>query len=293
MDDDVRQRAQLRSGLSLSYVVQGPSAGVPILLLHAWGESLEAFDLVRPHLPVTAHVVAVDLRGHGSSDKPITGYTLAEFASDVVEFLDALGLPEAILVGASSGGYLAQLIAVTYPERAAGLVLVGAPRHLPRGSQLVSEVSSLDDPLDLRWARSWLDGFARYRPVPQWFIDARVADVIKCPNHSFLGTLVGLVEATPPTELGTIVAPTTILWGERDEVLPLEDAGLLNAEIAGSRLVMCQETGHLVLWEQPEPVGAEITHLWETITSRQKREVGASLQHPRRQRHRRPPPPFP
>jgi rifampin ADP-ribosylating transferase len=293
VDDDVRLRTQLRSGLSLSYVVQGPSSGVPILLLHAWGESLEAFDLVRPHLPVTAHVLAVDLRGHGSSDKPSAGYTLAEFASDVVEFLDALGLPEAIFVGASSGGYLAQLIAVTSPQRAAGLVLVGAPLRLPRGSQLVSEVSSLDDPPDQRWARSWLDGFARYQPVPQWFIDDRVEDVIKCPSHSFLGTLVGLVEAMPPTERGTILAPTTIMWGERDEILPLEDAYLLKAEIAGSRLVMCQETGHLVLWEQPELVGTEITHLWETITGPQKREAGASLQHPMRQRHRRRPPPFP
>ena len=72
--------------------------------------------------------MAIDQRGHGAADRPKAGYALAEFADDVVAFMDAVGLSSAVLLGSSSGGYVAQQVAVTYPSRVAGLVLVGSPQ---------------------------------------------------------------------------------------------------------------------------------------------------------------------
>jgi pimeloyl-ACP methyl ester carboxylesterase len=83
-----------------------------------------------PLLPPTIHAVALDQRGHGAADKPADGYTLPELADDVVAFLDAVGLTSAVLLGRSSGGYLAQQVAVRAPNRVTGLVLVGSPRSL-------------------------------------------------------------------------------------------------------------------------------------------------------------------
>ena len=61
-----------------------------------------------------------------------------------------------------------------------------------------------------------------------------------------------------PSESGTITAPTLIIWGERDELLPLQDGYLLAAAIPGSRLIVYEDTGHLVLWEQPERVATDL-----------------------------------
>jgi pimeloyl-ACP methyl ester carboxylesterase len=62
----------------------------------------------------------------------------------------------------------------------------------------------------------------------------------------------------PPSESGTITAPTLIIWGERDELLPLGDGYLLVEAIPGSRLIVYEDTGHRVLWEQPERVAIDL-----------------------------------
>lgn len=60
-----------------------------------------------------------------------------------------------------------------------------------------------------------------------------------------------VTNAAPPTETGTITARTLILWGDRDELLSREDELALSTAIPNSRLVVYDDTGHLVLWEQP------------------------------------------
>ena len=73
-----------------------------------------------------------------------------------------------------------------------------------------------------------------------------------------MASLAGLTTAVPPSESGTITAPTLIVWGERDELLPLQDAYRLVAAIPGSRLIVYEDTGHLVLWEQPERAATDL-----------------------------------
>jgi len=122
--------AELSTGVRLPYVSVGPSSATPVLLLHAWGESRRSFDRLMPMLGNTLHAVAVDQRGHGEADRPTAGYSLASLSEDILEFMDALGFSSAVLLGSSSGGYVAQQVAVISPYRVAGLVLVGSPRSL-------------------------------------------------------------------------------------------------------------------------------------------------------------------
>ena len=120
-------RLELSTGVGLPYRSVGPPEATPVLLLHAWAESSRAFDRLVDVLPSTMRVMAVDQRGHGRADVPETGYSLVDFADDVAAFVEAAGLAPPVLLGASSGGYVAQQVAVTHPERVAGLVLVGSP----------------------------------------------------------------------------------------------------------------------------------------------------------------------
>ena len=98
------QAVHLSTGVDVHYVDQGDRSGVPVLLLHAWGESLGCFDRLISLLPTTLRILAVDQRGHGESDKPAAAYSLPDFAGDVTAFLEAIGLDAAVLVGSFSGG---------------------------------------------------------------------------------------------------------------------------------------------------------------------------------------------
>jgi pimeloyl-ACP methyl ester carboxylesterase len=69
----------------------------------------------------------------------------------------------------------------------------------------------------------------------------------------------------PPTEAGTITAPTLIIWGARDQLLPWEDKDMLAAVIPSSRLLIYEDTGHVVLWEQPERIAADVTDFVQTL----------------------------
>ncbi len=103
-----RHRVRLATGIEVSYLESGDPASLPLVLVHAWVESAASFDRLVPLLPEAVRVCALDLRGHGSSDKPTGGHTLAQIADDAVAFLDSLGTSAAVLLGSSSGGYVAQ-----------------------------------------------------------------------------------------------------------------------------------------------------------------------------------------
>jgi rifampin ADP-ribosylating transferase len=245
--------------MTVPYVAHGDRSGVPVVLLHAWGESLGSFDRLMPLLPATIHAMAMDQRGHGAADKPADGYTLVDLADDVVAFLDAVGLTSAVLLGSSSGGYVAQQVAVRTPDRVNGLVLVGSPRSLRGRPPFADEVDRLTDPVDRTWVKASLDWFPRFRDIPDWYLEDRIDDGVRMPAGVWRTSLNGLCTAVPPTETGTISAPTLIIWGGRDELLSGDDQEALAAAIPGSHLVVYQDTGHLVLWEQPERVANDLT----------------------------------
>ncbi|MDQ3307942.1 MAG: alpha/beta hydrolase [Actinomycetota bacterium] len=266
---DQRQPARvhpLATGVDLPYVEQGDPSGTAVVLLHPWGESMGCFDRLWPHLPAGIHALAMDQRGHGAADKPAHGYALADFAEDVVSFLDAAELDSAVLVGSSSGGYVAQQVAVSWPHRVSGLVLLGSPRSLRGTPSFADEVNRLTDPIDRDWVARSLAWFPRFHDVPTSYVEDRIDDGTRMPAHVWRDALRGLTTAEPPTESGTITASTLIVWGERDELLARSDEDALAVAIQGSRLVVYEATGHLVLWEQPERVARDLAEFVAKLT---------------------------
>lgn len=263
----VVNRLALANGIALTYVARGPSGSIPVLLLHAWGESHRSFDRLLALLPDTVRCIALDQRGHGGADVPGAGYSLADFADDVEAFMDAAGLPSAVLMGVSSGGYVAQQVAVTNPSRVAGLVLVGSPRTLQGRPPFADEVDRLLDPVPESWVRESLNWFPRFHDVPHSYIEDRVRDGARIPAHVWRETFKGLCTAVPPTDTGTIASPAVIVWGDRDGLLSREQQEELASAIVGSQLVVYENTGHLVLWEQPQRVAHDLGNFLERIGS--------------------------
>ncbi len=252
------RRADLATGASLSYVVVGDSGTMPVILLHAWGESRRSFDRLLAQLPTGICAVAVDQRGHGDAAEPSGGFSLKDFAGDVLSLMDALGIRRAVLLGSSSGGYVAQQVAVSHPTRVAGLVLVGSPRTLQGRPPFADEVEGLSDPVDVEWVRRSLTWFPTFQPVPDWYVEDRVQDGAGISARVWRETFSGLRLAIPPTESGAITAPTLIVCGERDDLLGREQQVELAGAIKDSRLVTYASTGHLVLWEQPERLAIDV-----------------------------------
>jgi pimeloyl-ACP methyl ester carboxylesterase len=261
----VVREVQVATGVTLRYLEQGDPLGTAVLLLHPWGESLGCFDRLTALMPPSLRVLSLDQRGHGGAEKPVGGYELATFAADVAAFMQAVDVASAVLVGSSSGGYVAQQVALDSPSRVTGLVLVGSPRSLHGRPHFADEVERLTDPIDPEWVRESLAWFPRFHDVPDWYIEDRVRDGLRLPAHVWRDTLTGLITALAPTDTGTIAVPTLIIWGERDNLLLGEDQRQLTAAIPGSRLVVYQDTGHLVLWEQPDRVATDLTAFVEGL----------------------------
>ncbi len=251
--------ARLRTGVTLPYLEQGDPAGPTLVLLHAWTESKHAFSRLMPLLPAGIRLLAMDQRGHRDADKPATGYALANYSEDVLAFLDALGVEAAVLLGSSSGGYVAQQVAVDYPERVRALVLVGAPVDLRGRAPFFDEVDALTNPISRDWVRASLDWFEFAVPVPPAYLEDRVEDAIRTPAHAWKLALHGLADAEPPTQGRAISVPTLIIHGGRDELLPEDTGRRLADAIPGSRLLVYPDAAHLVLWEHPERLARDVT----------------------------------
>jgi pimeloyl-ACP methyl ester carboxylesterase len=111
--DAIKERtATLRSGVVLPYAETGrPGGSIPVILVHAYVESWRYFELVLRPLPPSIHAFVPTQRGHQSVEGNLAGYRIGDFASDIVDFMDAVGTARAVLVGASSGGLVSQVVA--------------------------------------------------------------------------------------------------------------------------------------------------------------------------------------
>ncbi|MGO4247982.1 alpha/beta fold hydrolase [Paenarthrobacter sp. RAF54_2] len=262
MESEVRTIA-LRTGINVPCFVQGhldepnDDDAAPLVLVHAWGESWRSFERLIASLP-SLTLVAPDLRGHGGADKPEDGYSLTAVVEDVLAMFDALGIARAHVLGSSSGGYVAQQLAVTHPELVASLVLVGSPLSLRGKPPFADEVEALADPISEDWVRDSLSWYRLLHAVPAEYIEDRVRDGLAMPAAVWKASLRGYYEAVPPTEAGTISAPTLILWGAHDHIVPRHHQKTLASRIPGAQLKIYEKTGHLVLWECPERVAEDV-----------------------------------
>jgi pimeloyl-ACP methyl ester carboxylesterase len=252
--------ATLSTGVTLRYAAQGDPAGVPVVLLHGLTDSHPSYAPMTAHLPDHIRAYALTTRGHGDSDKPEHGYRLAEQAADVVAFLDAVGHEAAVVVGHSMGSYIAQQFAIDHPERTVALVLMGAFRAIAGDPGLVEFRALLDqieDPVPEPLAREFQESTVE-RPLSPGQLEHAIAESGKVPVHVWKAALDGLLHAAPPTETGTITAPTRMIWGERDRYIPRSETELLAAAIPGAELLVYEGTGHAVHWEEPARAAADV-----------------------------------
>jgi non-heme chloroperoxidase len=248
---------QLATGPRLHYAERGDPTGEAIIFLQGYSDSWFSFSGVLSLLSPEYHAFAPDQRGHGDSDRPEGRYTVDDYAADVDAFMDAVGVEEATLVGHSGGTLIAPRVALSYPHRVSGLVLIGSAIMGARNEvmlELGEAVRALEDPVPVEFVREFQESTI-YRPIPQEFLDKAVSESLKLPARVWRDYMEGVI-LTPDHEaqLREINVPTLIIWGEQDAMFPREDVEQLARTIPDATLKVYPETGHAVHWERPEQV---------------------------------------
>lgn len=256
------RRTVLADGHRLSYLEAGPSEAEPVILIHGLASDATTWDRAVP--PLAAHglrVIALDLLGHGASDKPDGGYLLPDFGRSLHAFMGALGLQRATVAGHSLGGAIAVYFGYHYPQCLQRLVLVAAG-GLGREVHPVLRAATLPGASRLLgWA---LHPAARrlyrsprlhrmLRLTPENLVNLRRASEALCDpvgRAVFFAALRGVVE--PLGQRGSFLemrylaehVPTLLVWAERDGVIPVAHAHATHAHLPGSRIVLFPGGGH-------------------------------------------------
>ncbi|NMO20200.1 alpha/beta hydrolase [Pyxidicoccus fallax] len=264
-----RERSvRLSTGVTLRYLEQGSRNGPVVVFLHGYTDSYRTWDLDLPIFPRSFHVYALDQRGHGDSSRPACCYTQQDFAADVVAFLDAIGEEQAILVGHSMGSFIAQQVALDYPDRVQALVLVGSAPTVA-GNEVALFLKSIVDQqvgtVDPDFVREFQTG-TFVRPVPRWYIDTLVSESLKVPARVWQATLDGLIAEDHSARLGEIDVPVLVVGGDMDGFFPVEQQRALVEALPNATFVLYPDTGHAPHAELPHRFVHDVQRFLKSVT---------------------------
>jgi 2-hydroxymuconate-semialdehyde hydrolase len=238
-----------------------------VLLLHGLGHSTHGWrKVVEPMAAAGYRVMAVDLPGFGYSDKP-GGYSLETYVDFVRRWLDLHCVERAAVVGNSMGGAITAAVAGMAPERVGAAVLVD-PGGFGRDVSWLLRLAGLRlvrSALGVRMTPRRVRRALRFVYADHSLIDdeevERILEIDRLPGsrEAFLEiahNVIGLRGLRPGLGLGElphgITAPTLIVWGARDKVIPVSHAQLAHQSIPGSEVVIFQGCGHCPQLEMPE-----------------------------------------
>lgn len=255
-------------GYDLAYRMEGQ--GPSILLLHGIAGSSRTWRDVFPRLVDRYTVIAPDLIGHGRSDKPVGDYSLGAFASGIRDLLEVLDIDRATVVGQSFGGGVAMQLAYQHPEWCERLVLVdsgGLGREVSWLLRMMTLPGSeyVMPAIFPGFIRDWGDsifkmasehGIRLGRATEMWSAYASLAEAEN--RQAFARTIRSVIDpggqsvsAMDRLYLASAL-PTLIVWGERDDIIPVSHAYAAHEAIPGSRLVILEGAGHFPQIEAPE-----------------------------------------
>lgn len=227
-----RRRVEV-GGYPVTYEAAG--AGEPVVMVHGLSGSTRWWSHTVPALVQRYQVFLVDLPGFGSMWRARGRFVLAEAADWLRSWMEAVGLPQANLVGHSMGGYICMRLAARSPEAVSRLVLVNAA-GVPSGRSMLSHVVPV-----LREGA---------RPVPS-YLPILVHDGLRAGPFTVLRLARELMIEDVRDDLKRIEAPTLIIWGEKDALVPLSLGRVLRERITSSRLLVLKGARHAPMIEKP------------------------------------------
>jgi 2-hydroxy-6-oxonona-2,4-dienedioate hydrolase len=224
-----------------------------LILLHGIGASAERWMLVAPALSKHFRVIVPDIIGFGYSDKPTVEYTIDFFMDFLGGFLENLRIHNPNIIGSSLGGYLAAEFAIRFNARVKKLILA-APAGIMRSSTNV-----LDQYIMAALYPTYENALRAFMDMafdPSVVTEKTVRDFVnrmRLPNakYAFMSTLLGMRDGPKLSDrLSKILAPTLLIWGDKDSMIPLQYSTEYT-KIPGSSLIVMNDCGHTPYVENP------------------------------------------
>ena len=248
-------------GVSLHVRDTGPRTAPALILLHGFGSSLHTWEPWARSLASTYRVVRFDLPGSGLSAPDPTGdYTDTRSMKLLASLMDTLGLQRATVIGNSMGGRIAWTFAARYPERVDKLVLISPDGFASPGfeygkaAEVPASLSLMRYVLPKAMLRMSLEpAYADKRIMTDSLAD-RYYDLMRAPGarDAMLQRMRQTVLTDPVSLLRQIQAPTLLLWGKQDAMIPFSNAADYLKALPHAMLVPLPRAGHLPFEETPD-----------------------------------------
>lgn len=251
--------------IRLNYCDEGDPSGPPLILAHALGTDLRLWDDLVPRLPPGLRLIRFDLRGHGLSDAPPPPYTMGSLINDTERLLDHLAIRDAVFLGLSIGGMIAQGLAVKRLDLVRGLILsntaarIGTPGIWATRIDAVRQggIAAVSDATLERW---FTKPFRDSAQIAKWrnLLERQ-------PAPGWIGCASAISGTDFYTTTATLTLPTLVLAGSDDGSTPPDLVRETADLIRGSRFHLIRKAGHLPHVEQPEAYATAVIEFLRSI----------------------------
>ncbi len=261
--------------INLEYYVEG--SGPPLLMImgfsgqaSSWSEPF--LERLWPHFSV----VRFSNRGTGESDRPQEATTIRMMADDAAALLRALGIERAHVLGASMGGMIAQELALNHADMLNGLVLccttTGGAGHVAANAEVFSMMMPApglprEDQIRKAWPAMCTPGFIEDR-LDFMEMMLRTSLINPTPIETIMKQMAAVQAFDAYDRLGGIKAPTLIVHGDADVLVPTANGRTLHERIPGSELAIIPGVGHMISWEKPAEAARVITDFLSRVPAR-------------------------
>jgi pimeloyl-ACP methyl ester carboxylesterase len=231
-----------------------------LVLLHAFPIGANLWEPQVRSIPAGWRLITPDLRGFGGSTEldSLNGASMSDYAQDVIDLMDELGVKRAVVGGASMGGYAAFALLQAARDRVDGLILANtragadSPEARANRRNMLALVDREGPSGVARDMMPRLLGKTTHETNPE--IEAFVRRLIKQQSPVAIRTAISRMMHRPDSTplLPTITVPTLVITGEEDQLIPVDESRAMAEAVPGATLVIVPRAGHLANLEQPE-----------------------------------------
>jgi len=240
-------------GLKINYKIFGK--GKPLLILHGWGSNIDRWSEAAEIIAKKGYKVVIpDMPGFGKTDVPATTWDIEDYIKWLEKFVKTqTGLSKNFnVMGHSFGGALASVYAIKHPTKTKKLFLVasaGIRKKTPKKTLFANIAHSLKGFKNVPLYSVARKGFYKFFVGKTDYLNVK---------ESMKDTYLKVISRDLSQELHKIKVPTVIIWGEKDDITPVEDAYFMDKTIKNSKLIMIPDASHDLNRKQPEILAKEI-----------------------------------
>lgn len=237
---------------ALNYRVDGPANGQPVVLVNSLGTDYRLWDKLMPLLPAGLRIIRYDKRGHGLSPCPPSPYTMGALVTDLEQLLDHLDVRDAVVVGCSIGGLIAQGLAVKRLDQVRAMVLSNTGAKIGTLEMWADRIKAVEDggieALATATLERWFSD--KFRATPE--LHAWEAMLTRTPRAGYIGCSHAIANTDFYTTTASLTLPTLGIAGSEDGSTPPDLVRETTALVKGSRFELIRGAGHLPMVEDPE-----------------------------------------